>query len=45
MLNTIILEKITPKGETELYPIQIKQGNRYGTLSHDFMEYISNNDI
>lgn len=43
MLNTIILEKISPKGETELYPIQIKQGNRYGTLSHDFMEYISNN--
>lgn len=43
MLNVIILEKINSKGQSELYPIQIKQGNRYGTLSHDFMEYISNN--
>lgn len=42
MLDTIILER-TIKGVTELFPIQIKQGNRYGTLSHDFMEYISKN--
>ena len=43
IIGSIIIEKISNKGNVELYPIAIQQGNRYGTLSHEFMEYIAAN--